>query len=272
MRLRILSSGSSGNATLLEVERTRILIDAGLSPRELALRLRAAGVEPESLDAILLTHEHGDHVRGVASFVRKWGVRVWTSAGTKAGADLSDEDLQGGGILAAGRAQVVAGLQVRPLALAHDAAEPLAFIIEAGRLAFGHATDFGHFSRSLIEGLRPCDALVLESNYDVDMLRAGPYPWPLKERIASPHGHISNAAVARFLTRDLGDACRTLVLAHLSETNNHPEVVRALAEPTLRAAGRSEIRLSIATRTGTDWIDLRAAAPQGEPSAQLNLF
>jgi phosphoribosyl 1,2-cyclic phosphodiesterase len=276
LRFRLLASGSSGNATLVEAGETRLLIDAGLGPRILAGRMRAAGVEPETLTAILLTHEHIDHVKGAAAFARRWGVPMAGSRGTRRAAGLSElgAQLPGFDVMRPGEAQVFGAVSVTPVAIPHDAAGPMAFVIRAGAAVLGHATDIGHLTEDLAQALDGCDALAIEANHDFAMLRSGPYPWPLKERIAGPHGHLSNAETARFLAERLGAGCGTVVLAHLSRTNNHPEVARATVEPALVRAGRGHVRVEVAGAEGTaGWIDVRPAAGRAElPLAQYRLW
>ena len=271
LRFRVLGSGSSGNATLVETAEGRLLIDAGLGSRDLAERVQSAGVDPASLTAILLSHEHQDHARGAASFSKKWGVRLAGSRGTYAAAGLGAEDIAGYDVLEPLVARTLGPFTVRGLPVPHDAAGPMAFVVSCGSAALGHATDFGHLNRSLVDGFRGCDAVLIESNYDPVMLRDGPYPWSLKARISGGYGHLSNQDTARFLEAGLGEPCRAVVLAHLSETNHHPEVARLTAETALRKRGRAEVRLEICGREGTEWFDIGALAPPKGPR-QLRLF
>jgi len=259
MRFRVLGSGSSGNATLVEAGATRLLLDAGLAARDLAERLECAGVDPASLAAVLLTHEHGDHARGAAAFSRRWGVPIAATAGTAAALALDPEKLPPVERLATGSTRRWGAALVTALAVPHDAAEPVAFVVEANERRLGHATDLGHLTRGLVAAFRRCDALLIESNHDPALLRSGPYPWSLKERILSPLGHLSNRDVARYLQTGLGVACRTVVLAHLSEKNNHPELVRAEA---VRALGRRRVRVELTDRDGCAWMELPAAEPE----------
>ena len=274
MRFRILASGSSGNATLIEAGGTRVLLDGGLGPRILARHMRAAGVEPDSLAAVLLTHEHIDHIKGAAAFAQRFGVGLLGSRGTCMGGGFSamQRELPGFTVIRAGERIELLQLSLTPLAIPHDAAEPLAFVLQADEATLGYATDLGHLTEDVSAALAACDAVVLESNHDVAMLREGPYPWPLKERVAGPHGHLSNEDAARFLAEQLGPQCRTVVLAHLSETNNHPEVVRMAAEPALARAGRADVRLEVATRYGTEWLDVCPRRAGQAERAQYRLW
>lgn len=267
MRLRILASGSSGNATLIDAGGTRVLLDGGLGPRQLARHMRAAGVEPDSLAAVVLSHEHIDHIKGAAAFAQRFGVKLMGSRGTCLAGGFATFARQGPGFeqICAGQTIELAGLSVRPLTIPHDASEPLGFVFRTGEAMLGYATDLGHLPEQVSDALAVCDLVVLESNHDVAMLREGPYPWPLKERVASAHGHLSNADVARFLAERLGPQCHTVVLAHLSEANNHPEVARMSAEQALTRSGRRDVRLEVATRHGTGWLDARRQrAPEAE--------
>jgi len=275
LRFRVLGSGSDGNATLVEGGGARVLLDAGLGPRQLAERLAAAGVDPASLGAIFVSHEHGDHARGAAAFSRKWGVPIAGSRGTLAAAGLAQhklpplEPIEPGATLAIGR------LTIRAVAVPHDAARPLAFVLSAVGVTFAHATDVGHLARPLVEALRGCDALLLESNYDPALLRDGPYPWSLKERILGPLGHLSNGDVARLVEKGLGEQCRHVVLAHLSRRNNHPELALLAAEEALARAGRRGVRLTVAGAAGSEWITVRpgrAEARRDGAERQLRLF
>jgi phosphoribosyl 1,2-cyclic phosphodiesterase len=265
----VLGSGSSGNATLVEVGETRILIDAGLGSRTLAERVRSAGVDPTSLAAIFLSHEHSDHARGAAAFSGKWGVRLCGSRGTYAAAGFGALDIAGYDVLGAGGSFRVGGFVVRSVAVPHDAAEPLGFVVTTAEGSLGHATDIGHVSRTLADAFRSCDAVLVESNYDPAMLRDGPYPWPLKERILGSHGHLSNGDVARYLSDGLGESCRTVVLAHLSRTNNHPELVRLAAEKALTS--RRGVELTLTGPEGTGWIEVTRRSAHDRPG-QLRLF
>lgn len=273
LRFRVLGSGSTGNATLVEAGDTRILIDAGLGPRTLAERLESAGVDPASLAAVFLSHEHSDHCRGAAPFSAKWGVRICGSRGTYVAAGLAHVENAGYDVLEAGVPRRVGDLTVTGIPVPHDAVAPLAFVVSWQGDSLGHATDLGSLSRRVVEAFRPCDAVLVESNYDPGMLRDGPYPWMLKERILGPRGHLSNGDVGRYLAEGLGEACRSVVLAHLSQKNNHPEVVRMVAETALRRRGRTEVQLTLTGPEGTEWIAVgRPKSGSGAGTRQLRLF
>jgi phosphoribosyl 1,2-cyclic phosphodiesterase len=271
LRFRVLGSGSAGNATLVEGGGAKVLLDAGLGPRQLAERLQSAGVDPAELDAVFVSHEHGDHARGAAAFSARWGVPLAGTPGTFVAAGFARAKLPGYEPLAAGESRSIRRLTVKAVAVPHDAAAPLAFVVSTSAASFGHATDLGHLSRGLVEALRGCDVLLMESNYDPGMLRDGPYPWSLKERILGPH--LSNGDVGRLLERGLGPRCRNVVLAHLSRKNNHPELALMTSEEALGRARRSDVRVTLATPEGTSWIAVGAG--RGSPvrgDDQLRLF
>jgi phosphoribosyl 1,2-cyclic phosphodiesterase len=273
LRFRLLGSGSGGNATLVEGGGSRVLLDAGLGPRQLAERLASAGVDPATLDAVFVSHEHGDHARGARALSAKWGVPLAGTRGTFRAAGLDGAKLPALEEIRPGETRTIRRLAVKAVAVPHDAASPLAFVVSVGEVSLGHATDLGHLSRGLVEAFRPCSAVLVESNYDPALLRDGPYPWSLKERILGPLGHLSNGDVARLLERGLGEDCRRVVLAHLSRKNNHPELALQAAEEALERAGRTAVEVALAAPDGTDWIALRARrAPAGRRVGQLRLF
>ena len=231
MTLRVvpLGSGSGGNATLVELGPARVLVDAGLSARSLARRLAGLGVEPRSLDAILLSHEHGDHARGAAGFSKRFGVAVHGASETLDALDLSPVHLASWLPFLPGEPFDVRGIRVDPFPVPHDAARPVGFVLGWNGSRVGVATDLGHATTLVIERLRGCDVLVIESNYDPEMLRDGPYPWALKQRVAGRTGHLSNLEAAELLRDVVDDRLKAVVLAHLSEHNNTPELARRTA-------------------------------------------
>src|SRR4029078_288198 len=167
-----------------------------------------------------------------------------SSRGTFAALGLAEEEIAGYDVLEPGQPRAVGALTVRPVPVAHDAAGPLAFVLTCGEVSIGHATDLGHLQRGLVEAFRSCDAVLIESNYDPGLLRDGNYPWSLKARLLGAWGHLSNDDIGRYLAQGLGEGCRTVVLAHLSQNNNHPELVRMMAEQALQRRGRSEVKLA----------------------------
>lgn len=289
MRMTVLASGSKGNSTVIATQRTRILVDAGLSCREILKRMQTAGEDPRSLDAILITHEHQDHVQGVAVLARKLGIpvyftemthRAWmrwmrprkrmtyadwlrqrergatavaADADASAGialaaateeadaelceeADIAERDpaaLPSVSYFEAGKRFVVGDIDVEPFTIPHDAADPVGFVFEGEGVRIGFATDLGYMPANARQALRCCDVLMLESNHDTEMLRDGPYPWSVKQRVMSRVGHLSNEAAADFLERNYDGQATYVVLAHLSESNNLAALARVSAERAL---------------------------------------
>ncbi|HTZ89107.1 MAG TPA: MBL fold metallo-hydrolase [Alloacidobacterium sp.] len=287
VKMTVLASGSRGNSTVVSSSRTRILVDVGLSCREIFKRMATAGEDPRTLDAILITHEHQDHVQGLAVTARKLGIPVyftepthrawirwmtpqkkmtyadWLAARKAAAAPVNPEiddreafeeerveltaaseaeskpekdpcALPGVEYFTAGRGFCVGDISVTPFTIPHDAADPVGFVFEAEGMRIGLATDLGYMPSNATRHLRKCDVLMLESNHDLDMLRDGPYPWSVKQRVMSRVGHLSNLAAAEFLETEYDGGAAYVVLAHLSENNNLPELARVSAERALR--------------------------------------
>lgn len=230
MRGWTLGSGSSGNALLLESDGHRILIDCGFGPRAIVTRLKAIGVEPESVSALLLTHEHVDHAQGAERAQKKYRWPVHASAGTLG--SLRELEARWRRPMVPGETTVLDGFTVEAVTIPHDASGPLAFVITAtaSGARVGVAHDLGAVPEALVETFARCDALCLEANHDVEMLRNGPYPRSLQDRIVGGRGHISNATCATLAARLAGPSLRAVSLLHLSEVNNAP----ALAERTVR--------------------------------------
>ncbi len=308
MRMTVLASGSKGNSTVISSSRTRVLVDAGLSCREILKRMALAGEDPATLDAILITHEHIDHVAGLAVLARRLNIpvyltepthRAWvrmvtprttmtyakwldhvqqeketraaavaeaaTNSDTQApatkdpGAPSFAASSQRVGSLSAsacdpdpapatksnpahlpaveyfhsGTSFSIGDLDITPFTIPHDAADPCGFVFAAEGLRMAVATDLGYMPPNVKAALRRIDALLLESNHDLEMLRDGPYPWSVKQRVLSRVGHLSNHATAEFLSTDYDGGASYIVLGHLSESNNAPELARIAAEQAL---------------------------------------
>ncbi len=225
----VLASGSRGNATLIRGPEGALLLDNGLSLAELGRRLRRLEFDPAELRAIFVTHEHGDHVSGVPLVARRKGLPVYLSRGTHQGSLRrwrGEEELRN---IEAGQTVEIAGLRVRAFAVAHDTREPLHFRFECDGRALVSATDLGAPDALVEYSLREADALVLEANHDRELLLEGSYPWPIKQRILGSHGHLSNEQCAGLLAAVGGNRLQCVVLAHLSEENNRPELARSAA-------------------------------------------
>lgn len=227
MRVCLLASGSKGNALYIETGDTRLLVDAGLSAREMQARLAAIDVDHLSLHAILISHEHNDHIRGAGTLARRCKIPLLTSNQVaKPLRALVGKTEQVA--FAAGNAFCFRDLEIEPFSITHDAVDPVGFVIASREGRIGFATDLGIATRLVQDRLANCRALVVESNHDEQMLLDGPYPWHLKQRIKSRHGHLSNNDSAQLLAELLHDHLEGIFLAHLSETNNDP----ALAHDT----------------------------------------
>jgi phosphoribosyl 1,2-cyclic phosphodiesterase len=234
----VLASGSSGNAALLATNNTRILLDAGLSLRELNRRLARAGEEIGRLDAVLITHEHSDHIAGLSALARRKEFRapIYMTRLTAPLIDWSEAHpcIQ---TFQAGATFEIGDIEVNSFSVPHDAADPVGFCFEANGVRLAVATDLGYMPESVKYHLRRADLLLLEANHDLDMLKVGPYPWSVKQRVMSRVGHLSNLVMAEYLAREFSDRAQNLVLGHLSEHNNHPEIVRDLATQALDGRG-----------------------------------
>jgi phosphoribosyl 1,2-cyclic phosphodiesterase len=252
MQCTILASGSKGNCLLIEGGCGSILIDAGLSAKEILRRLETAGKPAGAIRAILVTHEHGDHIRGVDVLSRRLGVPVYATEGT-----LRDSlacRRSSGHPLTTGTCTYhetfrVDDFIIQPFATSHDAAEPCGFCVREGDLVFGICTDTGFVTDHILATLTRCDGIVLESNHCPVMLKEGPYPESLKRRIRSNRGHLSNDAAADCL-RKLGAEVPNIVLAHLSEVNNTPDKAKASARSGLGLVW-DEVTVTIASQGGT---------------------
>jgi len=309
VRFTVLASGSKGNSTVVTGGRTRILVDAGLSCRELFRRMKLAGEQPETLDAIIVTHEHIDHINGLVVTARKLGIPVYFTEGThrawmrwltphrqmsyaqwleqvrrqaaerqaeaesthcdaaeeadepdpiecesavtvpSTGEAAAESELEAAGRVCSrkedpaslpcveyfqsGKPFEIGDIAISPFTIPHDAADPVGFVFRAEGVRMAFATDLGYISPNVKAQLRGVDLLLLESNHDLEMLRDGPYPWSVKQRVLSRVGHLSNEAAADFLENGYDGQAAYVILAHLSESNNLPELARVTAERAL---------------------------------------
>lgn len=253
LRFCSLASGSRGNATVVEHGRTRLLVDCGLSAREAGRRLAQAGGTPDGLSALLLTHEHGDHVRGAAVLARTYDIPVWMTAGTAAA--LGEHGIPRVRLFRPGEPFAIDDLAVQPYPVAHDAREPCQFVLGDGARRLGLLSDAGSVDAVVETALAGCDALLLECNYDEDMLARGPYPPALKRRIAGPCGHLGNGQAAQLLRRIDGSRLQHVVAVHISEHNNTPRLARAAVGGALDCAP-SWIGAAC-QESGFDWREIR---------------
>ncbi len=262
-----LASGSRGNAIYLAAGKNALLIDAGLSGREIERRFRQQDLDPRHLSAILVTHEHTDHIRGVGVLARRFNLPVHMTASTHRAAQERIGSLPACHYFQPGKGFTLADFDIHPFALAHDAADPVGFIFTRNGLRIGMATDLGVATGLVEERLKGCNLLLIESNHDMGMLTQGPYPWHLKQRIRSRNGHLSNEAAGELLTRIAHPDLQQIVLGHLSETNNSPRIARATAQNALKAFS---IPIHIAHQDESSPV-FRLNAPRNEPGRKYSL-
>lgn len=233
LRFTTLGSGSRGNALLIEAGSTLLMVDCGLPRRDLEARLRAVGRSPLDVTALLVTHEHADHVRTAGSFARRFGTAVWMTSGTASRV----RGLATVRTFSSHRGLSLGGIEVEPYPVPHDAREPVQFVFRAGGRRLGLLTDTGHVTPHIVERLEGCDALALEFNHDAETLATGTYPESVKARVASRYGHLSNEQAAALLGRFRGSALQWVMAMHVSEQNNSVPQVRRAIEPVADGCG-----------------------------------
>ena len=257
--ITILGSGSGGNCTLLHHGRDAIMIDAGFSARETASRMLQAGVAGLHVQAILVTHEHTDHVKGLRVCATKMNAPIFATAKCATYLRAKDSKLPRISTFAPGGRFSIGEFQITPFSISHDAEDPVAFTVQCQTQRIGVATDIGYISASVEYGLRCCNAIVLESNHDLNMLAQSSRPWSLKQRIMSMQGHLSNDTADELLKKVLVPETKNIILAHISEECNTPDCVRIHAEKCLRELHREDVCLNIAsqeTPLKTVWLSL----------------
>ncbi len=248
MRISVLASGSSGNAILVSSRETHLLVDAGISARRVAEGAGRVGVDPGLLEAVLVTHEHSDHVSGLGPVARRFSAPVYATRGTHDRVSGRVGDLPQRVYIEAGREFSVGCFRVHPFVTSHDCADPVGFSISDGSSRVTIATDLGIVSRAVRRHLSDADCLVLEFNHDERMLSDGPYPWSLKKRIMSNVGHLSNDAAAAEVASLRHAPVSAIVLAHLSDENNVPDLAMAAAREALSRAGRRDVSLHLSSQ------------------------
>jgi len=254
MRLCILGSGSGGNVVVIESGGRRLVVDAGFSCKEIERRMREVHLEPARFDGLIVTHEHGDHVRGAEVFARKHDLTVYATQGTFDGTTWQRQAPRTQTIRS-GHPVEVGSFQVEPFTLPHDAREPVGFVVEDGAgHRVGLIADLGSQSQLAWARLHDVDVLLMETNHDLTMLREGPYPWSLKQRVAGAHGHLSNAQAAEGLPELLTDRLRYVVLYHLSRTNNLPGIAQTEIGEVLVREGSSAQMVMTNQFEPTDWL------------------
>ena len=248
----MLGSGSAGNSALVATDHCKILVDGGLSARQLVLRLEQCGVTPEQLDGVLLTHEHGDHVCGLEVLCRRFAVPIYCNA-------LTAEAIRGGGLLGrhrnwrvfrTGSDFSICDIVVQSFPVPHDAVDPVGFAFHAGARGLGFITDLGYATKMLVERLREVHTLVIETNHDEKLLQDDTHrPWPVKQRIQSRHGHLSNAAAANVIEQLLPGKIERVVLGHLSRDCNTPALATGTIRALLEKCGKAEMEIYCATQS-----------------------
>lgn len=259
MKIAILGSGSRGNATLVWVGGTRILVDAGFSGRQLARRLRAVGTEPEEVNAVVVTHDHGDHTRGAGVFARRYGTPLYMTPTTLKACENLLTGTEAVREYGPGRPFEIGEVRVEPFLTVHDAADPVAVTVMGTKCGtrLGVATDLGRATAGIRHSLRECDFLILEANHDEALLRTGPYPASVQARISSSHGHLSNHGAARLVLELLHARLAGILLAHLSAECNRPELALEVVGRALEEAG---------------WKGYLGVAAQDEPTGLLDVL
>jgi phosphoribosyl 1,2-cyclic phosphodiesterase len=273
MRVTVLGSGSKGNAILVENRSTRILVDAGFSARDLERRLNAVGVAPASIRAIVITHDHGDHTRGMGVFARRFGTPLYLTEPTRAACQKLFRGQEETHQYRAGFPFPVGDLVLEPFLTVHDATDPVAVTIRdpAAGLKVGVATDLGRPTAQVMHALSGCDLLILEANHDEALLHQGPYPWSVKSRIASSHGHLSNDAAAALAIELFHPRLAGVILAHLSVECNRPSLAEEVVGRALRGAGYRGLLEVARQDRPTGPLDLRDLARRLDPD-QLSLI
>ena len=258
MRFAVLGSGSGGNAAVVECGGLRLMIDAGLSAKQLSLRLQQVGVDPASLDGILLTHEHGDHIRGLKVFLKQHPAPVFTTQGTAR--IVREAGVEGGTwkFFEAGQVFGIGGITVETFAIQHDAVDPVGFVLAHGTRRLGLLSDAGFVTRSMTERLRGLHGIFVEANYDEELLEADTKrPWSIKQRISSRHGHLSNHQVTELIREIAHPEMIRVVLGHLSSDCNTPDIILSRLRTCLGETGHGHVNLHCACQhEPSEWFDL----------------
>ena len=264
MRLIVLGSGSSGNALYIESGATGVLVDAGLSAKETARRMTDCGIDPARLAAVVITHEHSDHIKGAHIISKTTAAPVFASAATRSECKFprGGDGISWGDEICSSEPFQIGSLDFYPFTIPHDGADTFAFTVTSAGVKVGMVTDLGYITQLVAERLRRSDLVLIESNHDLDLLKIGPYPWSVKQRIASKLGHLSNEETARWIREDFDGQAAYLVLAHISRRCNHPELARLTALEALESRGSGFFsnpseRLKVAyPDTPTEWFNL----------------
>lgn len=268
--MAVLGSGSGGNATLVRCGSTHILVDAGLSAKQLVLRMEMLGVVPDQLDAILLTHEHSDHARGIDVLLRKREVPVFANALTREALSHKMKSAIPWKIFRSGQEFDLGDLVVNAFRIPHDAAEPVGFVLTGNNTRLSMVSDVGHVTHLMREQLRGCDGIYIEANYDQALLdQDTKRPWATKQRIASRHGHLSNNQTADLLAEIACDKLKVVMLSHLSSDCNHPDIATLAVGNSLQQQGLHQVDVLCAHQhEPTGWIEICASSLAGPAISQ----
>jgi phosphoribosyl 1,2-cyclic phosphodiesterase len=247
VKFTILGSGSSGNCAYIETGETRVLVDAGFSPRQIRQRLGTLGRVPENLTAILVTHEHSDHIQGLTGIAAKLNIPIYCNRATKEAFEFQLQTKFNCNLFNTGASFEIGDLRVDTFTIPHDAQDPVGFLIRTAAGNIGFVTDLGHTTKLVLERIRPANVLVLESNHDVKMLQDCPRrSWSLKQRILGRHGHLSNEAAAEAAAHVMSAELKHLYLAHLSRECNRPELAHYVMAEQLHQIGATHVQLQTA--------------------------
>ncbi len=269
MRFTSLGSGSEGNALIVAADNTHLMLDCGFGLRETEQRLARRGLLPSDINAVLLTHEHGDHVAGAAKFCRRHGIALWATHGTLSNLRCQQDHLPAVQIIDSHQPFSIRDIEIFPFPVPHDAREPVQFCFSDGKHKLGVLTDTGSPTLHITQQLSGCDALVLECNHDAEMLMRSKYPASLKQRITSQFGHLSNDEAATLLANIDTSRLQHLVAAHLSQQNNTPEKALTCLANVL---GCQPAWLAYADQShGFDWLDIQPTGT-GQPDRQPDRF
>jgi phosphoribosyl 1,2-cyclic phosphodiesterase len=249
VKLTILGSGSSGNCAYVETDETRVLVDAGFSPRQIRQRLAGIGRTPENLTAILITHEHSDHIQGLTGIAEKLGIPVYCNRATKDEIERLLKVRLDCRLFATGASFEVGDIAVDTFAIPHDAQDPVGYLLRTQAGNIGFVTDLGHVTKLVLERIRGANVLVLEANHDVKMLQESVRrPWSLKQRILGRHGHLSNEAAADAAAEIMSAELRHLYLGHLSRECNKPELAHRVVNDRLQHIGATHVQLALTSQ------------------------
>ena len=248
IKLSVLASGSQGNSLYVATETVRLLVDAGLSARETERRLLEIGANPKKLDGIVVTHEHLDHVRAVGTLSRRYKLPVYLNKGTHKHLPDSVGRLGEKEEFVTGRSFSIEDITIHPFAISHDGVDPVGFTLANGSVKIGVCTDLGTATRLVHRHLEHCSVLILEANHDIEMLKNGPYPWPVKQRVKSRVGHLSNEQSAEVIRRVFSEDLQTVILAHMSETNNSSELALEAVGSKLSKDIQERVKITVASQ------------------------